>query len=785
MTEVSKDRRASLLEDIPKFNGIDFVEVSNDQTTLRAHFFNKVSVKEKIETVTITGGQTIPTVPVESVAGWTEDGGHLVLTLKVKEPGDFSNYALTLSGPEISNVLDPYFASAQFSFKAGCPSKLDCARPLVACPTLPADLPPIDYMAKDFQSFRRAILDFSAERYPEWRERSEADLGMMFMEALCALADDLSYTQDRIAAEAYLDTATQRRSIVRHARLVDYEPRPATAARVLLQFNVSGNSLPSGLPVSAQGPDGAIIRFETGSGLVDPTDFVVSPKWNRIDPYIWDDTERCLLAGSTQMWVQGHDMGLTIGQLLLIETQSAPGSPPVREIVRLDRDPVKEFDPLYQAKITLLHWREDDALKYCHDLSATVVAGNLVWATQGRRFIEAFRIDGDSPSVETATAAVVRAGPNSAPQSPVRQRLYTLRRGPLAWLGRDDPAADPLPEIQLTQRDAVGGRAWTWRRSLLQAAESESAFTLDAVRFGVCARLANGHIAQDYAGDDGYTIRFGDGVFGEVPDSGASFTVTYRVSDGSAGNVAADSINRVDPSAAGAEFVNAVTNPFPAEGGVDEEPDERVKRLAPQRFRAKQFRAVRPEDYEKAACELPWVQRAGTGFRWTGSWLTVFTTVDPRGTDVLAVENHKTLIDLLNRYRMAGYESYALEPRYASLDLQVDVCAQPDAFQGDVEAAVLSALSAEKSPDGTIGFFHYDRFSFGMPLERSALEAAVQQAQGVAGVCSIHYRWRGRTVDYQELPSTLTVGKDEIVRVDNDPNRPDAGSLKVNVEGGK
>ena len=48
------------------------------------------------------------------------------------------------------------------------------------------------------------------------------------MEALAALADELSYYQDRVAAEATLPTATQRLSAVRHARLVDYEPAPAT-----------------------------------------------------------------------------------------------------------------------------------------------------------------------------------------------------------------------------------------------------------------------------------------------------------------------------------------------------------------------------------------------------------------------------------------------------------------------------------------------------------------------------------------------------------------------------
>ena len=46
------------------------------------------------------------------------------------------------------------------------------------------------------------------------------------MEALAAIADELSYYQDRVAAESTLLTATQRLSVLRHARLVAYEPAP-------------------------------------------------------------------------------------------------------------------------------------------------------------------------------------------------------------------------------------------------------------------------------------------------------------------------------------------------------------------------------------------------------------------------------------------------------------------------------------------------------------------------------------------------------------------------------
>src|SRR5262249_59205167 len=119
--------------------------------------------------------------------------------------------------------------------------------------------------------------------------------------------------------------------------------------------------------------------------------------------------------------------------------------------------------------------------------------------------------------------------------------------------------------------------------------------------------------------------RFGDGVFGAIPADDAEFEVTYRAGGGARGNVAAGAIERVDPGHPFASEITQVTNPLPAEGGQDAEPADRVREMAPQAFRAKQYRAVRAEDYEQTATSLPWVQRAGTAFRYTGSWLSVFT----------------------------------------------------------------------------------------------------------------------------------------------------------------
>ena len=165
--------------------------------------------------------------------------------------------------------------------------------------------------------------------------------------------------------------------------------------------------------------------------------------------------------------------------------------------------------------------------------------------------------------------------------------------------------------------------------------------------------------------------------------------------------------------------------------------------------------------------------------------MTVFTTADPKGAEAISVEEHLELIDLLNRYRLAGYESYAPAPHYVSLDLMITVCARPDAFRGDVEAAILRALSTEKFADGTTGFFYFDNFTFGTALERSALEGAIQKAYGVAGVVSIQYRQRGILPVYVEMPETAQVSSRDILRLDNDPSRPERGSIKVHVEGGK
>src|SRR5271157_5826208 len=99
-------------------------------------------------------------------------------------------------------------------------------------------------------------------------------------------------------------TATQRRSLVSMARLVDYEPTPVMSATTVIQCNVVGNTVPAGALISATRPDGVVVPFEIGSGLTDSTVYPVSPMWNDgMQPYWFDDSQQCLRCGSTSMWL--------------------------------------------------------------------------------------------------------------------------------------------------------------------------------------------------------------------------------------------------------------------------------------------------------------------------------------------------------------------------------------------------------------------------------------------------------------------------------------------------
>ena len=252
--------------------GIDYVFVHGNQVTLDVHFHRDPSglavplhvnlALDQVSITSISGEGGTPEVPVIGL-GWIP--GNRVLQLTTKFPGDFTLYRLHINDERI----DRYFNKVRFSFKANCPSDLDCEPPAHECPPEQEVDFPVNYLARDFWSFRRALLDFASQRYPDWKDRLEADGGVMLAEVMSALGDEFAYYQDRVAREGYFETATQRRSLRRHLSLVDYHIHDGMCAATWLDFTVSAaGAIPAGFDVWASGDNGHRIDFEWAYGCL-------------------------------------------------------------------------------------------------------------------------------------------------------------------------------------------------------------------------------------------------------------------------------------------------------------------------------------------------------------------------------------------------------------------------------------------------------------------------------------------------------------------------------------
>lgn len=232
------------------FNGIDYLEVSDDQLTLSLFFMGKAPRHLSTANVRIDGGRRVRQIKVVHIQVCHLEDQELedCMQVLVDQPGDFSTYTLKLVEPdtngEPSNTplagFDPRYAEIEFNFKVNCSSDLDCVTG-TTCPPPEFPEPELNYLAKDFASFRQLIFDRLALTVPDWQERHIPDIGVTIAEVLAYVGDYLSYYQDAVATEAYLSTARQRISVRRHARLIDYRMHEGCNARTWLHLDTDSD----------------------------------------------------------------------------------------------------------------------------------------------------------------------------------------------------------------------------------------------------------------------------------------------------------------------------------------------------------------------------------------------------------------------------------------------------------------------------------------------------------------------------------------------------------------
>lgn len=804
----NNETRRRKVQESATINGIDYLEVLDldlvatepefRQRRLRLYFLKSIPITDPFvltrDTLRIEGGQRIKDIQVLDVR---PDASGNFVEVDLDKAGDFSAYTFRLvkdrRSEEPPDGFDQILSLVDFSFKVECPNEFDCEEDDEQFVAIGAE-PPIDYLVKDYQSFRRLLLDRLTTVMPAWRERNPSDLGVAMVEIMAYAADYQSYYQDAVATEAYLGTARRRASVRRHARLLDYPMHDGCNARTWVSLMVEpgkeadGAILPANTrfftrsaiaAVSLDPVSGAndLTKAMTKGAKVFESMYAIELRLSRneLEFYTFGEPSAILPRGSTSAVLKlsgpAGDLNLKSGDALLFVEIRDPNTgrafdakPDHRHVVRLNADPVAGFDDLFGVDTLEISWYKADALPFDLCLGEVedeggplipiaVAYANVVLADFGHTIPGEELIPPEAPQTGRFRPAL-RLG-NITQSEPYDHDVMKFR--PAAQASEQDFRSAEPAVLLLDDEEQ-----WTARPDLLASDRFSTDFVLESENDG-SARL-----------------RFGDNVLGKRPSTGTRFDVSYRVGNGRAGNIGGDSLAHVVTTIDGIE---SVSNPLPASGGVEPESIDEVKLYAPSFFK-NQERAVTEEDYVRIAERNTEVQKAQATLRWTGSWHTVFISIDREGgldVDSAFQEELKAFID---PFRLTGHDLEIVAPFFVGLEILLRVRVQEGFLESTVKSELLEIFSNVDLPDGRRGFFHPDNFTFGEPIYLSNVIALAMEVTGVERVDPVRFGRFGATGQTAITEGLIPIERLEIVRLDNDPNAPENGKIDFLMEGG-
>jgi len=189
----------------------------------------------------------------------------------------------------------------------------------------------ISYRVGDYFAFREALLRScpGETELANWRPGAQGDLAVQMVEWWAYLADILTFYNERIANEDYLQTAMLPQSVQGLVRLLGYRPRPGIGATGILAALLSGTksiTLPRGFQIQSKpGPGEQPQVFELSASTV-----VSAPDTVSADPV----SSNWIGAGSSSsVWLKGTVSGINIDDQLLVLPRGWSGDPDNHAIV--------------------------------------------------------------------------------------------------------------------------------------------------------------------------------------------------------------------------------------------------------------------------------------------------------------------------------------------------------------------------------------------------------------------------------------------------------------------
>lgn len=803
-------RRAAVSNSLST-TGLDYVEYLTDGTSspgqLKLHFIPKnddvmgglvipmlssVNIQVTVKTPGNTGNSSYFVINPDfavTAPGYSPDSPTSV-TVPLSQsslinPSDNTIFTLSLVQNVNGNDLSPwtdvdiFLFTANFAIISNSQAQFDGLQPTDTSTSSSGKSPEIDYLSRDYLSFRQLMLGRLSQLIPDWQANNEADLGSVIIEIIAYVADYLSYYQDAVATESYLGTARSRISVKRHARLLDYSISEGCNARLWAHIEVdTSKSWSSPLLLKALTPLLSLGSLQAGviadnsddanNLLADPNvvsfatlyDVYLYPGNDTLDFYTWGSDEFSLAVGSTSATLKGllgdpqaywsgsqafdpKRVYLQAGDVLTFvqtktTTEGEAPDPTLRCAVRLETV-VASTDPLFldddgnPTNVIEITWSLQDALTFEIPITGTsndgkplvnmsLAYGNMVLADQGKLVEDEALIPDTVPTQGIYRPTLYQ---NNLTFYQPFDNNAAIQNSDGATQATQQNLQSTIPYLFLT--DLTQKQAWNAKQDLLDSNYLSPDFVVE---------VENNR--QTF-------IRFGDGQFGKLPSPGDQFTATYRVSNGSAGNIGADSLAYISIDAEDASqsdllfFLTGVSNPLPAQGGTDPESIEQVKLYAPKAF-AQLERCVTVNDYIQVTQDYSY-RNESTGqdsninsvnalLRWTGSWNTVFIAVALKGGGNFDDSFKQGLLNYLAGFELMHHDIEIIQPQWVPLSITLPISVKKGYSMNVVQYNLIQRFSSTTSD----GFFYPDYFLFGQPVYLSNIVGAAMEVAGVASV---------------------------------------------------
>ncbi|HEY5955232.1 MAG TPA: hypothetical protein VIV60_01715, partial [Polyangiaceae bacterium] len=546
--------------------------------------------------------------------------------------------------------VHPFFATASFNFMIDCETG-DCRQSTMTAPAVSVQTAPsVDLVTKDFDGFLQLLADRVRVQNQDWTDLSPASLERVLLELLAHHGDMLSYYQDRVANEAFLDTASQRYSIRQHGLLLGYQLFEGQAATTTLSFSVSAPiTVPAHFAVRApRRVDEAPVIFS----VISDTRLDDSRNPGSLRPAQWPGALTARVPqGSTWMMLLTHVTALELGmRIALVQSGISTQIRTITALEPLDRAGWVENPNTVGGlstnvvPVTRIHWDEPLAFDLAVWDQSTAVDGgdhvplkihaNLVDARHGQwkkarlMDVPTERDDSEPDIPLTSQSAVI----SRVAEDQWQLRALRLLEGPVLF--------DLVGETLVPAVEVRRGQSELWfKQPYLERSQP-----------------FDRHFVAMSDNDGRLWLQFGDGRRGQpiildVDDQepnvetarlthGNALHFTYRVGSPLTGNIDIGKLTEIVPgqiiSGLDQSTISYVTNVTPGTGGKLPETLDAARLAIPASLRHGVLqRAVTLDDYARLA-ELtsPRVARA-TARSVGGPFGTVLVLIDPKDEAVL------------------------------------------------------------------------------------------------------------------------------------------------------